>query len=59
MFVYAVLVQVIIVLCIPILTHESEVITDEHGNLDLFYVKSGGMIATILSTVRYIIMLVL
>ena len=55
--VYAVLVQLIIVLLIPILTHEAEVSTDEHGNLDLSHVESGGMVATILSVVRYIIML--
>merc|ERR1719194_82619 len=57
--VYAVLAQVIIVLLIPILTHESEVTTDEHGNLDLSHVDSGGLIATILSVTRYIIMLAL
>ena len=55
--VYAMLVQVITVLFIPILTHEAEVSTDEHGNLDLSHVESGGMVATILSVVRYIIML--
>jgi hypothetical protein len=57
--VYAVLAQVIIVLLIPILTHEGEVSTDEHGNLDLSHVESGGMVATILSVARYIIMLAL
>merc|ERR1719375_2385895 len=57
--VYAVLAQVIIVLLIPILTHEAEVSTDEHGNLDLSHVESGGMVATILSAARYIIMLAL
>jgi len=57
--VYAVLAQVIIVLLIPIVTHESEVTTDEHGNLDLSHVESGGMVATILSAARYIIMLAL
>merc|ERR1719284_882507 len=57
--VYAVLAQVIIVLIIPILTHEAEVSTDEHGNLDLSHVESGGMVATILSAARYIIMLAL
>jgi len=57
--VYAVLGQVIIVLIIPILTHEAEVSTDEHGNLDLSHVESGGMVATILSAARYIIMLAL
>ena len=57
--VYAMLVQVIIVLLIPILTHEAEVSTDEHGNLDLSHVESGGMVATILSVARYIIMLAL
>merc|ERR1719298_86267 len=50
--VYAVLAQVIMVLLIPILTHEAEVSTDEHGNLDLSHVESGGMIATILSAAR-------
>merc|ERR1719281_1565745 len=57
--VYAVLGQVIIVLIIPILTHEAEVSTDEHGHLDLSHVESGGMVATILSAARYIIMLAL
>ena len=57
--VYAMLVQVITVLFIPILTHEAEVSTDEHGNLDLSHVESGGMVTTILSVARYIIMLAL
>merc|ERR550514_2728819 len=57
--VYAVLGQVIVVLIIPILTHEAEVSTDEHGNLDLSHVESGGIVATILSAARYIIMLAL
>merc|ERR1719321_545164 len=43
--VYAVLGQVIIVLLIPILTHEAEVTTDEHGHLDLSHVESGGTVA--------------
>merc|ERR1719272_1122038 len=33
--IYAVLAQVIIVLIIPVLTHESDVTTDDHGNLDM------------------------
>merc|ERR1719353_634087 len=37
----------------------SEVTTDEHGNLDLSHVESGGIVATILSVARYIIMLAL
>ena len=57
--VYAVLVQVIIVLLIPILTHEAEVSTDEHGNLDLSHVESGGMVTTILSVARYITIIAL
>ena len=36
--VYAVLAQVILVLIIPVLTHGSEVTTDEHGNLDMSHV---------------------
>lgn len=46
--VYAMPGQVISVLLIPISTYESEVSTDEHGNLDLPHVKSGGIVATIL-----------
>merc|ERR1719353_212698 len=37
----------------------TEVSTDEHGHLDLSHVESGGMVATILSAARYIIMLAL
>ena len=37
--VYAVLVQVGIVLIIPVLTHVSEVIPDEHGSLDMSRVE--------------------
>ena len=57
--VYAMLVQVITVLFIPILTHEAEVSTDEHGNLDLSHVESGGMVTTILSVARYITIIAL
>merc|ERR1719387_881289 len=54
--VYAVLAQLIIVLIIPILTHETEVSMDEYGNLALSHVESGGMLASILSAGRYIML---
>ncbi len=42
----AVLAQVVIAMFIPKLTHESEVTTDEYGNLDLSCLESGGLAAT-------------
>ena len=57
--VYAVLSQVTIVLIIPVFTHESDVIADEHGNLDTLSVKDGGLVAVLWSAVRYVIMLAL
>jgi hypothetical protein len=57
--VYAVLAQVILVLIIPVFTGEMSQTTDEHGDIDMSKVQIGGMGATILSVVRYIIMLAL
>ena len=56
---YAVLGQVIIVLLIPIFTHEYEESVDEHGHLDMSKVQTGGVAAMVLSAIRYIIMLAL
>ena len=41
--VHAVLALVAIVLNIPVLTHESEVPTDEHSNLELSHGRAGGL----------------
>merc|ERR1719265_310124 len=54
---YAVLGQVIIVLLIPIFTHEYEESVDEHGHLEMSKVQTGGVAAKVLSAIRYIIML--
>ena len=49
----------IFVLILHVFTHKSDVSTDEYGNLDLSHVEIGGIVATILPAVRYIVMLVL
>jgi hypothetical protein len=53
---YAVLAQVILVLIMPVFTGEMDVQCDEEGNLDTSKMQVGGMMGTVISVVRYIIM---
>merc|ERR1719364_65618 len=53
---YAVLAQVILVLMMPVFTGEWDVKTDADGNLDTSSMQSGGIMGTVISVVRYIIM---
>merc|ERR550537_2048739 len=50
---YAVLAQVILVLVMPIFTGEMDVKCDEDGNLDTSAMEGGGIVATVMSVVRY------
>jgi hypothetical protein len=56
---YAVLAQVILVLMMPVFTGEWDVKCDSEGNLDMTKMQVGGMVGTVISVVRYIIMAVL
>merc|ERR1719364_422410 len=53
---YAVLAQVVLVLMMPVFTGEWDVKTDEDGNLDTSKMQSAGIMGTVISVVRYIIM---
>eukprot|EP00746_Dinoflagellata_sp_MGD_P165433 gnl/MRDRNA2_/MRDRNA2_94704_c0_seq1.p1 gnl/MRDRNA2_/MRDRNA2_94704_c0~~gnl/MRDRNA2_/MRDRNA2_94704_c0_seq1.p1 ORF type:complete len:626 (+),score=106.38 gnl/MRDRNA2_/MRDRNA2_94704_c0_seq1:142-2019(+) len=53
---YAVLAQVILVLLMPLFTGETEVKTDQDGNLDMSAMQGGGMVVTLLSVLRYMVM---
>merc|ERR1719389_1420004 len=53
---YAVLAQVILVLLMPVFTGEWDVKCDEDGNLDTSSMQSGGVMGTIVTHVRYIVM---
>merc|ERR1719158_2501306 len=53
---YAVLAQVILVLLMPVFTGEWDVQCDEDGNLDTSKMQSGGIMGTVISLVRYIVM---
>jgi hypothetical protein len=53
---YAVLAQVVMVLLMPVFTGEMNVKTDEDGNLDTSGMESGGIMGTVISVVRYIVM---
>jgi len=53
---YCVLAQVILVLAMPVVTGEWDVKCDEDGNLDTSKMQVGGIVGTIISVVRYIIM---
>jgi len=53
---YCVLAQVILVLAMPVVTGEWDVKCDEDGNLDTSKIQVGGIVGTIISVVRYIIM---
>merc|ERR1719453_330629 len=56
---YAVLIQVILVLCIPIFTGEMNVKCDDQGNMDTSAMKGGGVVVMIVSGVRYFAMALL
>merc|ERR1719274_395769 len=56
---YAVLTQVILVLIMPVFTGETEVKCDKDGNLDTESMKVGGIMGTVISIVRYIVMAML
>merc|ERR1719399_1901128 len=56
---YAVLAQVILVLMMPIFTGEMDVQCDADGNLDMSKMEVGGVMGTVISVVRYIIMVAL
>merc|ERR1719364_113350 len=53
---YAVLAQVILVLMMPVFTGEWDVKTDADGNLDTSKMQSAGIMGTVISVVRYIVM---
>jgi hypothetical protein len=53
---YAVLAQVILVLIMPVFTGEWDVKCDEDGNLDTKDMQVGGIMGTVISVVRYIVM---
>merc|ERR1719316_691621 len=56
---YAVLAQVILVLIMPVFTGEWDVKCDEDGNLDTSQMQVGGIMGTVISVVRYIVMAML
>merc|ERR1719238_1371463 len=56
---YAVLVQVILVLVIPVFTGETQVEADEDGNVDVSNVEMNPAVAIVLSVARYVAMLML
>merc|ERR1719378_1656931 len=51
---YAVLMQVLLVLAVPIFTGEMNVKCDDQGNLDMSAVQGGGMLIMVISAVRYV-----
>merc|ERR1719420_1436308 len=53
---YAVLAQVILVLIMPVFTGEWDVKCDKDGNLDTESMQVGGIMGTVISVVRYIVM---
>jgi hypothetical protein len=53
---YAVLAQVMLVLMMPLVTGEWDVKCDSDGNLDTSNMQSGGIVGTVISVVRYIVM---
>merc|ERR1719335_701305 len=53
---YAVLAQVILVLIMPVFTGEWDVKCDKDGNLDMESMQTGGIMGTVISMVRYVIM---
>merc|ERR1719271_2014214 len=53
---YAVLAQVVLVLMMPIFTGEFDVQCDEDGNLDTSKMSTGGLMGTVITVVRYVVM---
>mmetsp|Transcript_102196 Transcript_102196/g.181492 ORF Transcript_102196/g.181492 Transcript_102196/m.181492 type:complete len:590 (+) Transcript_102196:80-1849(+) len=53
----AVMAQVILVMLLPVVIGEAAAKTDEDGNLDMSQMQVGGLMATVLSCLRYLIML--
>merc|ERR1719335_426956 len=53
---YAVLAQVVLVLMMPVFTGEWDVKCDEDGNLDMSKMQTGGIMGTVISVVRYVVM---
>merc|ERR1719420_2357467 len=53
---YAVLAQVILVLIMPVFTGEGDVKCDKDDNLDMESMQVGGIMGTVISVVRYIVM---
>merc|ERR1719359_951004 len=56
---YAVLAQVILVLIMPVFTGEFNVKCDKDGNLDTKNMQVGGIMGTVISIVRYLVMAML
>merc|ERR1719364_106111 len=56
---YAVLAQVILVLMMPVFTGEFDVKCDADGNLDTSKMNTGGLMGTVISVVRYVVMAML
>jgi len=56
---YAVLMQVLLVLAVPIFTGEMNVKCDDQGNMDTSSMKGGGVVVMIVSGVRYFAMALL
>merc|ERR1719160_1433256 len=56
---YAVLIQVLLVLLMPCFTGEWDVKCDEDGNLDTSALQSAGLLGTVISIIRYIVMAML
>jgi len=52
----AVLAQVVLVMLIPVVTGEAAAKTDEDGNLDMSQMQVGGIMASIITGLRYLIM---
>merc|ERR1719324_2110071 len=53
---YAVLAQVILVLIMPVFTGEMDVKCDKDGNLDMESMQVGGIMGTVITVVRYVVM---
>merc|ERR1719428_2132164 len=53
---YAVLAQVVLVLMMPVFTGEMDVKCDKDGNLDTSKMQGAGIVGTVITVVRYIVM---
>jgi len=56
---YAVLIQVLLVLLMPCFTGEWDVKCDEDGNIDTSAMQSAGLMGTVISIIRYLVMAML